>query len=169
MMWRAGNSSRAKFIWWRLNRKWIGEGLDQGEAEGSDSTLCPHLTICPNKEKKQKNKNKKKHLINRPCRVLKSVCLERKDTSVSAVSNWLILHRSPYALSVPQLESVWEQSLVKSQITTKNYDKKTKLGFRFWSTVLQRKESIQANREAEQQTHRLSDISREDREIHRES
>ena len=94
---------------------------------------------------------------------------KNKDTSISAVSNWLILHRSPYALSVPQLESVWEQSLVKSQITTKNNNKKTKLGFRFWSSVLQRKESIQANREAEQQTHRLSDISREDREIHRES
>lgn len=77
----------------------------------------------------------------------------------------VILHKTSYAPSVPQLQSVWEESLVKFQKNTKNNNQKNSIKPRFWSLVLQRKESIQASREAEQQTHHPSDLSREDREI----
>lgn len=48
-----------------------GRGEEEEEAKGSDSTLCPHLS-------KTKTTKKMPHLFNRPCKVLTSVCLERK-------------------------------------------------------------------------------------------
>lgn len=80
--------------------------------KGFDSTLCPHLGFVQTEKK----------LINRPCKVLKSACVEKChfcQRSVKLTPSQII----PCALSVPQHESmggkVWSNLKETLKIITK--------------------------------------------------
>lgn len=107
LIWRAAKSSRSKFIWWRLNRKRMGGGFD--------STLYPHFTICP------VDKRKKKHT------------LSTDPVKSSSMSAWKIIRHTVWVRDPSTKPHMYSQclglslyggeSLVKSQINTKNNNK----------------------------------------------